>query len=106
MSDIIFYGAGNAAKGNYDRLTVAGVKPVCFADANEALHYTKFASYTADNIGGEEILPLREAVERYPDCVIVPTVGPDLRGRVVADLTGGGVQIGAFPDQNPGGIRL
>jgi molybdenum cofactor biosynthesis enzyme MoaA len=93
MSDIIFYGAGGAAKGNYDRLTVAGVKPVCFADANEALHYTRFASHTADNIGGEEILPLREAIKRYPDYLIVPTIAPDMRSSVIAALTGGRVEL-------------
>jgi pyruvate-formate lyase-activating enzyme len=66
MHKLIFYGAGNYAKYKL----ACGLVPVCFADSDEKKHYTKLISGSHEI----EILPLNEAITRYPDYKIVITV--------------------------------
>ncbi|MDR1059892.1 MAG: radical SAM protein [Clostridiales bacterium] len=68
---IVFYGAGSEAKSRLAAWEGAGLVPACFADGDAGKHYTRLAGY--------EILPLRVAMERYPDCDVYLTIG---RGRL------------------------
>lgn len=59
MASILFYGAGQNARENFDIWVKEGLNPVCFCDSDITKHYTKFL--------GLEILPLIVAISRYPD---------------------------------------
>lgn len=76
MSNIIFYGAGAEAQKNIAKWESEGLVPVCFADADERKHYTKYAGY--------DILPLDEAITRYPDYLLYLVVGRE-KLRIVMD---------------------
>ena len=70
MSQLIFYGAGENASVCFSYWYALGNKPLCFADKNIELHYTLFkASLCADL----EILPLFEAISRFPDYELMLT---------------------------------
>ena len=60
---VIFYGAGNDAM-RFSNL-MQKYNPVCFVDIDEKKHYKMFY--------GLEILPLVEAVERYPNYILYLT---------------------------------
>ena len=62
---IIFYGVSENAKRKFSKWVSEGLVPECFADADTNKHYTEFE--------GIEILPLNEAVNRYPDYSICIT---------------------------------
>ncbi len=62
----IFYGAGSFAKKNLKKWIHDGIIPICFADVDARKHNTQ--------IHGIEILPLSEALTRFPDAEIVITV--------------------------------
>jgi hypothetical protein len=51
---------------------LAGLVPVCFADADARKRHTKFA---APGGGGYDILPLGEATEQYPEYMPYLTLG-------------------------------
>lgn len=71
MQNLIFYGAGEHAQFNLSKWISDGLIPTCFADKDEKKHYTKMTS----NSNEFEILPLCEAIERYPDYEIFISVG-------------------------------
>lgn len=65
MSSIIFYGAGQNAHEKISYWIKQGLEPVCFADGDVKKQYTYFDKW--------EILPLLEAISRYPDYEIYCT---------------------------------
>lgn len=65
MSTIIFYGAGENARTKMSHWREKGLNPVCFVDADVRKHHTLFE--------GVEILPLLEALGKYPDYEIYCT---------------------------------
>ncbi|MCL2603247.1 MAG: radical SAM protein [Defluviitaleaceae bacterium] len=73
---LIFYGAGIYAAINLPMWEAKGLTPLCFADADTRKHYTKlmdiFGGYTP-----YDILPLQEAINRYPNYHIYVTVARD-----------------------------
>jgi len=66
---VIFYGAGNYAQRNIQRLSENGLVPVCFSDKDEKKINTNFCGF--------EILPLADAVKKYPDCELHLTMNPE-----------------------------
>ena len=66
----IFYGAGRFAKKHINSLISAGSAPVCFADGDSGKHYTKVHS----RYGVFDVLPLEDAVSRYPNYEIIVTL--------------------------------
>jgi pyruvate-formate lyase-activating enzyme len=72
--ELIFYGAGSFAKNIFNKFIENNYNPVCFADADINKHYK-----TIKNLWNFEtdieILPLNEAIERYPDYEIIILVG-------------------------------
>ncbi|MCI8536581.1 MAG: hypothetical protein HFG68_13655 [Hungatella sp.] len=60
MASIIFYGAGRNACEKFETWISKGLAPVCFADADIKKHHTPF-------VNDIMILPLMEAIEKYPD---------------------------------------
>ena len=71
--DKIFYGAGSYAITRIDDWLAMDIIPVCFSDIDECKHYSFISSS-----GGEEfeILPIDEAVKRYPNYELCVTVNP------------------------------
>ena len=63
--DIVFFGAGDHAKNNYERWVSEGLNAVCFSDMDEQRHYY--------SLGGLKILPVGEIVRRYPNYVFYVT---------------------------------
>jgi len=72
---LIFYGAGHYGRLYLDHYADMGITPLCFADANKSIHHTKIKGEKTDTEC--EILPLSEALERYPRFELVITVVPD-----------------------------
>ena len=73
---IIFYGAGQYAKSNLERWLSEGLIPTCFVDKDERKHH-KYIKTSYGSYGNEiqfEILPLKEAIERYPEYQIIITI--------------------------------
>lgn len=83
MSDIIFFGTGRNARENFDKWIGQGLSPVCFADGHAKNHYKAF--------GGLEVLPLLEAIRRYPDYVLYCTQHPMNLGEIYSFLLGVGI---------------
>jgi FkbM family methyltransferase len=103
MSKII-YGAGVFALGNLSKWMADGIRPVCFADADETKQGKSFPAAYLDNFDelGDfgiteefEILSLATAVERYPDYVIYLGVLP----ASYEDVTQFLIQRGIAPDR-------
>lgn len=59
MASLIFYGVGRNAQENIEKWINEGFMPVCFSDADITKHYTKFEQW--------DVLPLLEAIQKYPD---------------------------------------
>lgn len=93
MSSNIFYGAGKNAMENYDRWS--DLKPVCFADRDPKKHYTRIfaegGKNSLSNEDGIEILPLEEAISRYPDYTIYMTQRMSVLRDVRKYLIGAGI---------------
>ncbi len=70
----IFYGAGREARDKSDIWISNGLTPVCFADADANKHYTKFFPGGEASLG-YDILPLAEALGKYPDAPVAIAVG-------------------------------
>ncbi len=60
MASVIFYGAGRNACEKFETWISKGLAPVCFADTDIRKHHTPF-------VNDIMILPLMEAIEKYPD---------------------------------------
>ena len=94
---LIFYGAGDCAKFNYERFINAGLVPVCFADKDESKHHTFFeTTYSFSRFAAFAfkipIFPLKEAIKKYPDFNIYPTQNPTLRPQIIKYLTEQGIE--------------
>lgn len=63
---VIFYGAGAMAGLILPKFEAKGIFPKCFADADETKWHTKFYDTWGDYTN-YDILPLKEAIELYPD---------------------------------------
>ena len=70
MSSIIFYGAGKNAYENFTRWCENGLTPVCFADSDIRKQHTVFDGSHPRKL---EILPLLEAIDKYPDYLLYLT---------------------------------
>ena len=89
MASIIFYGAGQNLFRNLNRWCESGLQPVCIVDANTALHHTVYSTP-----GGEiKILPLLEAIDKFPDYQLFLTQHLDNLSPVVYHLLSIGVPI-------------
>ncbi|MDR3349497.1 MAG: radical SAM protein [Acidaminococcales bacterium] len=75
MKEIIFYGAGGFARANYTQWIAQGLKPVCFADADTQKHHSYFVCADGDTM--LQVVPLAEAINRYPDYTLYVTVDPN-----------------------------
>jgi len=76
---LIFYGAGRYAEYHLDNWLKKNLIPVCFADADECKHY-KFMRSNEGLVF--EILPLDEAITRYPNYELCITVIPNTAAEV------------------------
>lgn len=65
MASIIFYGAGQNAREKIEYWIEQGLEPVCFVDGDIKKQHTYFDKW--------EILPLFEALTRYPDYILYCT---------------------------------
>ena len=65
---LLFYGAGEHAKKNIDFWLRRGLEPTCFIDIDKTKHYIKFDEKF-------DILPLTEAIQKYPDYLICVALG-------------------------------
>ena len=83
MASIIFYGVGQNARDNYDRWINHGLKPVCFADGDVRKQFSFYK--------GLEILPLFEAISRYPDYEIYCTQAAHNLNEIYNYLVGVGI---------------
>ncbi|GHU41383.1 hypothetical protein FACS1894111_03590 [Clostridia bacterium] len=91
MKQTIFYGAGKNAEDNFSAWTDLGMIPVCFADADKTKHYSKFQSSEID------ILPLEEAILKYPDFELYVTPTSEKWESIAAYLAKwGGVPLAAI----------
>lgn len=68
MADMIFYGAGQNAQRHLNEWREKGYVPVCFADVDIRKQHTF--------LEGIEILPILEAINKYPNYEIVCTQAP------------------------------
>ncbi|GHU50053.1 hypothetical protein AGMMS49975_00320 [Clostridia bacterium] len=98
MSSVIFYGAGQNARDNYDKWILKGLNPVCFADSNISKHHTLFGN------SGVEILSLLEAIAKYADYELYVTVSTEKVASVYRYLRQAGVPTSKirhcdFPDK-------
>jgi len=66
-SRYIFYGASLNAHGRLRTWEKMGYKPVCFVDSDVSKHYKIFPARGAGVGQQYEILPLKDALECYPD---------------------------------------
>ena len=89
MTSIIFYGAGQNLHDNFNRWYADGLHPVCIVDSNTSLHYTNY-----ETPGGEiGILPLIEAIRRFPDYQLFITQHVSNRTSVLYYLLSFGIPI-------------
>ena len=79
--EVIFYGAGGNAKKNYKKWIAEGKKPCCFVDKDPKKQHTMFEDTNF------EILPLYEALNKYPQSKICVTHAPENCSSVFAFLT-------------------
>ena len=66
---LIFYGAGRYAESHLHQWIKKGICPACFADIDEKKHFHQITLKGVSPEGGTgyDILPLNEAIKRYPD---------------------------------------
>jgi len=88
MSQIIFYGAGEWAQDNLERLVNEGIEPLCFADKDKKKHHTFITSTMEKKY---EILPLTLIIERYPDYTLYLTIDEKNHKKVVSYLKEQGI---------------
>lgn len=74
MVQKIFYGAGQYAAYNLSEWVANGEKPVCFADADKRKWNKVFKYPNGESSEQFYVLPLKEAMEKYPYYEIVITV--------------------------------
>jgi len=99
----IFYGAGIYASRNLEQWVLYGIFPVCFADSNETRHNTKMRIPVSINMEFD-ILPVFDALDRYPEAFIYITTDPKTYDNVYDFLVSEGVsaeRIGAPPMNCP-----
>jgi len=102
----IFYGAGRYAFENLRYWKQNGLIPVCFADADANKWHTVFDACSLSPEEKVEILPLAEAVKRYPDYEIYVTVMPLHRKEIVDYLTQNGImrELIKYPEFKNDGV--
>lgn len=79
---VIFYGAGPYLAKNLKRLRNEGYAPVCVCDIDQTKHHRPFCGRK-----DLQILPLAEALERYPEVPLYITVDHTALGNVLHYLT-------------------
>ncbi|MDR0498320.1 MAG: radical SAM protein [Holophagales bacterium] len=96
----IFYGSGLYAYHHLEQWVLSGIVPICFADSNPQKHGTKMRISTANVDGEFEVLPIHEALNRYPDAFLYITTDPESYDAAYEGLIARGVppgRIGAPP---------
>jgi sulfatase maturation enzyme AslB (radical SAM superfamily) len=88
---LIFYGAGQYARENLSRLISEGLNPVCFCDVDINKHYKRFVGIKCEE--NYEILPLNEAIQRYPNYLIYITLSIDKLRKITDWLIKQGIPI-------------
>ncbi len=85
---VVFYGAGEHARENFDRWKKSGLIPLCFCDKKQEMHGTTF-----DTLEGEAypILSLIEVMARYPNFVLYLTQAESKLADVTEYLFGLGI---------------
>ncbi|MCL2079076.1 MAG: hypothetical protein FWH17_04435 [Oscillospiraceae bacterium] len=83
---IIFYGAGQNAQNHFADWNSRGIIPVCFADADETKHYTKF------QLSDIDILPLDAAIANWPVHEIYITPTREKYAGIVSELIARGIK--------------
>jgi pyruvate-formate lyase-activating enzyme len=83
MTQTILYGAGGYAEKHLDSWLREGITPACFADKDEGKNGTFLCGY--------EVLPLPEALARFPDYDIKIAVDPRSYGKIAEYLCDCGV---------------
>ncbi|MDR0498324.1 MAG: radical SAM protein [Holophagales bacterium] len=100
----IFYGIGQNARIYLERWVLSGIVPICFADSNPKKHHTVMRISTANVDGEFDILPIHEALGRYPDAFLFITTDPESYDSTYETLLAKGVppgRIGAPPQHCP-----
>ncbi|MDR0378336.1 MAG: radical SAM protein [Candidatus Accumulibacter sp.] len=99
---VIFYGAGSCLARNLRRLRIDGLDPVCVSDADERKWHKPFFGHPE-----LAVLPLDEALTKFPDCAIHVTVDNDAMGAVLHYLTAErGIPEGRMANWSPIEYRL
>jgi len=83
---VIFYGAGPYLARNLHRLTRLGYEPVCVCDADDSKWNKPFCGHPA-----LKVLPLDEALGKFPDYQLYVTVDSIALGAVLHYLTANGL---------------
>ena len=99
----IFYGAGAYASLNLEKWVLGGIAPVCFADSNEARRNTKMQIPASIDLDFD-ILPVFEALDRYPEAFLYISTEPESYDSIYDFLVSEGVsaeRIGAPPMNCP-----
>jgi hypothetical protein len=73
MASVIYYGVGQHMRENYQNFVKITGIPVCFCDKNVSLHHT---SIKCEDENIFDILPIIEAISKYPDYEIWLTQHP------------------------------
>ena len=89
MKQLVFYGAGLFAQSNIGEFVNMGYEPVCFADADTNKH---FGTVSTQDGKGFVILPLSEAINRYPDYELIVTVIKSSYAKVRDELIESGIE--------------
>lgn len=100
----IFYAAGRRAELNLKEWVFSGIAPVCFADSDESKHHSKISIPPSKVKNEFDILPLWEALERYPEAFLYITSEPESYKEVYDRLVNEGVpsdRIGGPPQHCP-----
>lgn len=100
----IFFGAGVYAHVHLKEWVYNGIVPVCVADSNQQKHHTKMRIPPINRDDKFDILPIHEAMNRYPDAFIYITTAPETYDDVCGALLADGVpaeKIGGPPQHCP-----
>ena len=83
QKDVIFYGAGGMAELVLKNFDLSIGRPACFCDSNPHKWYTKIMDL--------EVLPLNEAISRYPDFLVCVTPCPPVDSEIIHEITQNGM---------------
>ena len=100
----IFYAAGRRAELNLKQWVFGGIVPVCFADSDATKHYKTIGIPPPPVDQVFDILPLHDALVRYPDAFLYITEPPESYQDAYEHLISEGIpaeRIGGPPQHCP-----